>query len=80
LKRTVNPGMTLALKDAKLTVSRPSDAKQDKALHGLTRSLVANMVEGVTRGYEKNLEIVGVGYRAEKMAIIWCCVSGLRIV
>lgn len=66
LKRTINPGMTLALEDAKLTVSRPSDEKQDRALHGLTRTLVANMVEGVTKGYEKNLEIVGVGYRAEK--------------
>jgi large subunit ribosomal protein L6 len=66
LKRAINPGMTLALEDAKLTVSRPSDEKQDRALHGLTRTLVANMVEGVTKGYEKNLEIVGVGYRAEK--------------
>lgn len=49
-----------------LTVERPSDDLQDKALHGLTRSLLANMIEGVTNGYSKKLEIVGVGYRALK--------------
>ncbi len=47
-------------------VSRPSDSRVHRSLHGLTRSLLANMVEGVTSGFEKNLEIVGVGYRAEK--------------
>jgi large subunit ribosomal protein L6 len=66
LKRSLNPGMVLSLEDKKLLVARPSDAKQHRALHGLTRSLVANMVEGVTKGFEKNLEIVGVGFRVEK--------------
>jgi large subunit ribosomal protein L6 len=59
-------GMAIKLEDNKLTVSRPSDSKQDKALHGLTRALLNNMVTGVTQGWEKSLEIVGVGYRAEK--------------
>ena len=49
-----------------LTVERPTDEMEDKALHGLTRSLLANMIEGVTNGYSKKLEIVGVGYRAQK--------------
>ncbi|MDW7676952.1 MAG: 50S ribosomal protein L6 [Bacillota bacterium] len=49
-----------------INISRPSDLKKHKSLHGLSRSLVANMVEGVTKGYEKKLEIVGVGYRANK--------------
>ena len=49
-----------------LTVERPTDEQEDKALHGLTRSLLANMIEGVTNGYSKKLEIVGVGYRALK--------------
>jgi large subunit ribosomal protein L6 len=66
LKRSVNPDMKLTLEDGKLLVERPSDAKGDRAMHGLTRSLLANMVEGVTKGFEKNLEIVGVGFRAEK--------------
>ena len=51
--------------DGTLTVSRPTDRGEDRAIHGLTRSLVANMVEGVTDGYEKRLEIQGVGYRAK---------------
>ena len=49
-----------------LTISRPSDSKDHRAMHGLTRTLIANMVTGVTTGFEKRLEIVGVGYRAEK--------------
>ncbi len=61
-----HPDMSIALKDNILTVSRPTDSKPHRALHGLTRSLLANMVQGVTRGFEKDLEIVGVGYRAEK--------------
>jgi large subunit ribosomal protein L6 len=60
------PDMAIKLEDNKLVVTRPSESKQHKALHGLTRSLLNNMVEGVTRGWEKNLEIVGVGFRAEK--------------
>ncbi len=66
LKRSFHPDMSVSLKDNVLTVSRPSDERMQRALHGLTRSLLANMVLGVTKGFEKNLEIVGVGYRAEK--------------
>lgn len=62
----INPAMKVEVDADAITVSRPSDASQHKALHGLTRSLVANMVEGVTDGFERKLEIVGVGYRAEK--------------
>jgi len=54
------------LEDNQIVVKRPSDTKQHKALHGLTRSLIANMVEGVTKGFQKVLEIHGVGYRAAK--------------
>jgi large subunit ribosomal protein L6 len=56
--------MLLALDHGVLTVSRPSDERLHRSLHGLTRSLIANMVAGVTEGFEKRLEIVGVGYRA----------------
>ncbi len=66
LKRTFNPAMTITQKDNVLTVSRPSDSQQDKALHGLSRSLLANMVTGVATGFSKDMEIVGVGFRAEK--------------
>ena len=66
LKRVISPDMALTLESGKLIVARPSDDKTHRALHGLTRSLLANMIEGVTKGYEKNLEIVGVGFRAEK--------------
>jgi len=66
LKRSVSPDMNIALEGKELTVSRPSDSREHRAMHGLTRTLVANMVIGVTAGFEKALEIVGVGYRAEK--------------
>ncbi len=65
LSRRVHGEMALELSEGSLTVSRPSDAKRHRALHGLTRSLVANMVEGVSTGFTKSLEIQGVGYRAE---------------
>ncbi len=58
--------LTIALDGATLTVTRPNDQKEVRALHGLTRTLLNNMVIGVTKGYEKKLEIVGVGYRVEK--------------
>jgi len=61
----VHPDMSVAVEEGEILVTRPSDAKQHKALHGLTRSLIANMVEGVTEGFTKTLEIVGVGYRAD---------------
>lgn len=57
--------MTIDIADGILQVSRPSDSKNDRALHGLTRALIANMIEGVVNGYEKKLELVGVGYRAQ---------------
>jgi large subunit ribosomal protein L6 len=64
LTQTVSPKMKVEQEDATLTVSRPTDRGEHRALHGLTRSLIANMVEGVTAGYERRLEIQGVGYRA----------------
>jgi large subunit ribosomal protein L6 len=64
LERTVHPDMRLVRGDGELRVERPSDERDHRSLHGLTRTLVANMVEGVTNGFEKRLEIVGVGYRA----------------
>jgi len=65
LSRTLPPVITISVEDGTLTATRPSDDPSHKALHGLTRSLVANMVEGVTKGFQKTLEIVGVGYKAE---------------
>ena len=66
LKRTLHPDMILARQDGQLVVTRPSESKLHKSLHGLTRTLVANMVEGVSKGFEKSLDISGVGYRAQK--------------
>lgn len=66
LSRSVHPEMAIGVADGRITVTRPSDEKLHKSLHGLTRTLLANMVEGVTKGYSKNLEIEGVGYRATK--------------
>jgi large subunit ribosomal protein L6 len=65
LARTVHREMGLKLEGGTIVVSRPSDETRHKALHGLTRTLVANMVEGVDKGYQKVLEIQGVGYKAE---------------
>ena len=66
LERSLPEGITLAQSDGVLTVSRSGDGREQRALHGLVRSLVANMIQGVTEGYEKRLEIHGVGYRATK--------------
>ncbi|MBI2328587.1 MAG: 50S ribosomal protein L6 [Chloroflexi bacterium] len=66
LRRRLHPDMSVTLDNNTLRVSRPSDDRVQRSLHGLTRSLLANMVEGVSNGFEKGLEIVGVGYRAEK--------------
>jgi len=63
LTQRVHPDMVLVRDEGVLRVERPSDAAQHRSLHGLTRTLIANMVEGVTKGYEKRLSIVGVGYR-----------------
>ena len=65
ISRTLHADMAITLEDGSVLVKRPSDEAQHKALHGLTRTLVANMVEGVTNGFAKSLEIQGVGYKAE---------------
>jgi len=65
LIRSFHPDMGIVLEDGVLRVQRPTDHRTHKALHGLTRSLLANMVTGVSKGYAKTLEIVGTGYRAE---------------
>ena len=66
LTREFHPNMTIAVEGNEILVTRPNDDKHNRALHGLTRSLVHNMVVGVTTGYEKKLEIVGVGMRCQK--------------
>lgn len=66
LSQQVDPALTLKLEDGTLNITRPSDSKEHKAKHGLYRTLVNNMVVGVTTGYTKQLEIHGVGYRANK--------------
>jgi large subunit ribosomal protein L6 len=66
LERTLPQEMTIKMEDGHVVVSRPNDIKRMKALHGLTRSLIRNMVVGVSEGYTKTLEVNGVGYRAAK--------------
>jgi len=66
LRRRFHPDISITLKDECLIVTRPSDSKLHRSLHGLTRSLLANMVTGVNKGFEKVLEINGVGYKAQK--------------
>jgi large subunit ribosomal protein L6 len=66
LSRTLDPEMRLHLEEGRLLVTRPSDEPRHRAMHGLTRALVANMVTGVDQGFRKTLELVGVGYRAQK--------------
>lgn len=65
LTRTLHQDMKITVADNVITVERPSDDKNHRALHGLTRALIANMVKGVSEGFKKELEIVGVGYRAQ---------------
>ncbi len=65
LTRTLHPDMKVTVADNVITVERPSDDKDHRSLHGLTRALIANMVKGVHEGFKKELEIVGVGYRAQ---------------
>jgi len=65
LTRRLHPEMIIEVSSSEIVVKRPSEAKRHLALHGLTRSLINNMMEGVTRGFMKSLEIQGVGYRAE---------------
>ena len=66
LTETFNSRMTVKVEGSEILVTRPTDDKDDRALHGLTRTLVHNMVIGVTEGYKKELEVNGVGYRAQK--------------
>ena len=65
LSQTVPQRITVDQRDGELVVTRPTDRGEDRALHGLTRTLLANMIEGVTKGFEKRLEIQGIGYRAQ---------------
>ena len=66
LTRTVNDNITVTLDNGVITVTRPNDLKENRALHGLNRTLIANMVKGVSEGFTKELEINGIGYRAAK--------------
>lgn len=66
LTNSFNPNMTITLDNGVITVARPNDNKENRSVHGLTRTLVNNMIVGVTEGYTKTLEINGVGYRAQK--------------
>ena len=66
LKETFKPSMTVKVEGANVIVTRPDDEKENRALHGLTRTLIANMVEGVTKGFTKELDVNGVGYRVQK--------------
>ncbi|MEE1321511.1 MAG: 50S ribosomal protein L6 [Acutalibacteraceae bacterium] len=65
LTRTMNSNITITKDGDTITVTRPNDQKENRSLHGLTRTLIANMIEGVANGYKKELEINGIGYRAE---------------
>jgi len=65
LTRLFHPDMTISLEEGQIVVRRPTDNRQHRSLHGLTRALLANMVQGVSEGFRKELEIVGVGYRAQ---------------
>ncbi|MFD2445220.1 50S ribosomal protein L6 [Bacillus sp. CGMCC 1.16607] len=66
LTRTFNSDIEIKVEENVVTISRPSDAKEHRALHGTTRAVLANMVEGVSNGFARNLELIGVGYRAQK--------------
>jgi large subunit ribosomal protein L6 len=65
LSRELHADMHIKIEDGQILVTRPSDSKQHRSLHGLTRSLIANMVQGVSQGYVKKLQVIGIGYRAE---------------
>jgi large subunit ribosomal protein L6 len=73
LKKSMHPEMVVTVEGAAVSVRRPSDEARHRALHGLTRALIRNMVEGVTKGYSKSLEIQGVGYKADTVS------GGLRL-
>jgi large subunit ribosomal protein L6 len=66
LSQKIHSNMTVEIKDGEVYVTRPNDEKENRSLHGLTRTLIANMVEGVTNGFKKELEVNGVGFRVQK--------------
>ena len=66
LSRSFNTDLTIAQEENVVTVTRPSDSKEHRTIHGTTRAVLSNMVEGVSKGFEKSLELIGVGYRAQK--------------
>ena len=66
LTRTFNPEITITQEENVITLTRPSDSKEHRTIHGTTRAVLANMVEGVSKGFERGLELIGVGYRAQK--------------
>jgi large subunit ribosomal protein L6 len=66
LTRSFNPDIEIKVEENVINLSRPSESKEHRSIHGTTRSLLANMVEGVSKGFEKSLELIGVGYRAQK--------------
>ncbi len=66
LTQKIHPNMTVKIENSVITVERPDDAKENRSLHGLTRSIIANMVEGVSNGFKKQLQVNGVGYRVQK--------------
>ena len=65
LSMDAHPNMTVSIEGSEIIVSRPNDAKENRSLHGLTRTLIHNMIVGVTEGFKKNLEVNGVGYRVQ---------------
>ena len=76
LERSFNPDMKITLKENNLIVSRPDDSKEHRSLHGLTRTLVANMVQGVSEGYVKELELYGMGFRVQQQGQRLTCQLG----
>lgn len=70
ITQSLNPKMDVKIENGQILVSRPSDDKEYRSLHGLTRTLISNMVDGVTQGFSKELDIVGVGYRAAKQGSV----------
>ncbi|MGM9926398.1 MAG: 50S ribosomal protein L6 [Bacillus sp. (in: firmicutes)] len=66
LTRSFNPEITITQEENVITLSRPSDSKEHRTIHGTTRAVLANMIEGVSKGFERGLELIGVGYRAQK--------------
>src|SRR5699024_11411849 len=65
LTRNISDAMSINIEENQITIERPNDHKENRSLHGTTRSLISNMIEGVSKGFQKELEIIGVGYRAQ---------------